>query len=480
MKKKVTLLKVQPKRMNVFSAVAYPGLALPLLGTILKNKGYDVHIYVESLHPLDWERIEASDLIGITINSTEAKECYALAEEIREKKKVPIVMGGYHATYLPEEVLDYCDYAVRGEGEETFAELVDTLLLGDGNGEGVLGISYLREGLVFCNPDRPLLQDIDLIPDQSLVAGYAAYHKRFFQHFFPLGALVASSRGCPHDCVFCSVNGIYRRTVRFRSPEAVVEDIRFQIKLTGRNYIYFVDDNFAVNIDKCKTLLKAIIKANLNIRFSAQVRLEFSQDEEFIRLWKEAGGYMVFIGFESINPQSLVEFKKKQTVKEITDCLERLRDAKINVHGMFVLGGETDTEETVRETARFAIANRIDTVQFLPLTPLPGTQLNQSLASEGRLFLQLNTKTGRYEIDFGVGNSVLFKTRNINPVQLQKELLKAHERFYSYKNIIRSLLGGSSFETFIARCMGHHIVHHARGQIADHISWMRQQGFASD
>jgi len=105
--------------------------------------------------------------------------------------------------------------------------------------------------------------------------------------------------------------------------------------------------------------------------------------------------------------------------------------------------------------------------------------LNKILASEGRLFLSQNPKTGGYEIDFGVGNSVLFRTRNISPVELQKELLKAHEAFYSYKNILRSLWDGGSFETFIIRCMGHYIVRRARGEIADHIAWMQQQGFGA-
>ena len=480
MKRKVTLLKVEPKRANVYSAFAYPGLALPLLGTVLKEKEYDVKIYVERFQKWDRDRILASELIGITVNSAEVSECYSLADEIRSKKKIPIVMGGYHVTFLPEEALDHCDFVVRGEGEECFAELVDILIHGDGDVEKIQGISYSKNGTVINNPDRPLLQNIDLIPDQSLVAGYAEYHRRFFQHFFPLGALVASSRGCPFDCSFCSIIEIYHRTMRFRTPEAVIEDIRRQISLTKRNYIYFVDDNFTGNASRCKSLLEAIIKANLNIRFSAQVRLEFSQDEEFIRLWKEAGGYLVFIGFESVNPQTLLDFKKKQTVEEIIYCIERLRKAKISVHGMFILGGETDTEQTVRETAQFAIDNHVDTVQFLPLTPLPGTQIWKKLSSEGRLFLTVNPDTGKYELDYGVGNSVIFRTKNINPVRLQQELLKAHEMFYSYKNILRALWDGGSFQTFIARCLGRNILKHGRKQIEDHINWLRNRGFSGD
>src|SRR3712207_2338245 len=105
MKKKVTLIKVEPQRTNVYSAFAYPGLALPFLGTVLKNKGYDVAVQVEAVRPLDWDRILASDLVGITVNSAEVNECYAVADAIRARAPMPIVMGGYHVTYMVEEAL---------------------------------------------------------------------------------------------------------------------------------------------------------------------------------------------------------------------------------------------------------------------------------------------------------------------------------------------------------------------------------------
>lgn len=479
-KKRITLLKVEPKRTNVYSAFAYPGLALPVLGTVLKNKGYDVKIYIEAVRGWDWNRIIESDLIALTVNSAEVKECYALADQVRAKTNVPIIMGGYHVTYMVEEALDHCDYVVRGEGEATLAELTDELLGGDGKVSNILGISYRRDGEVIHNPDRPLLDNIDLIPDQGLIEGYAAYHRRWFQHFFPTGALVASSRGCPYNCTFCSIIEIYRRTTRFRSPDAVIEDIRQQTRLTGRNYIFFADDNFTAHTKKCKAFLRRLIDAKLNIRFSAQARLEFSQDEEFIGLMKEAGCYMVFVGFESINPQTLLDFQKKQTVEEIVYCIERLRRAKMHVHGMFVLGGDTDNAETVAATARLAIEKGLDTAQFLPSYPLPGTQLIEHLKREGRLFLTCNPETGKYELDYGVGNFVLMQTKAINPVTLQLEILRAYERFYSPKNIAGSLLRGISFQSFVTRVVGRYMVHQGRGQIQDHVAWMRHHGFTKN
>lgn len=475
--KKITLIKAEPKNTNVYSTFSYPGLALPVLGTVLKQKGYDVRIYVESIQPWDWSRILESDLVGLTVNSAESRESYELACAIRAKTSAPIVMGGYHVTYMAEEALDYCDYVVRGEGEETFAELADELVEGHRRVEGILGISYRHKGQVVHNPDRPLLQDIDLIPDQALIAGYRDYHRRFFQRVFPTGALVASSRGCPYDCTFCSIIEIYKRTTRYRSPEAVIEDIRQQTALTGRPYVFFVDDNFTAHQRKCKDLLRHLIDADLNIRFSAQVRLEFSQDEEFIRLMKEAGCYMVFVGLESINPQTLEDFRKRQTVDEVRHCIERLRREKIHVHGMFVFGGDADDVETCRNTARFAVEQGLGSAQFMPLYPIPGTVQTTALRQAGRLLQARNPVTGREEVAWGAGNFVLFQPYRMKPAELQWEVLQAYESFYSWRNILASLFGGGPLLSAAIKVIGHRLLRQGRQQVLEHMHWLKKNGF---
>jgi radical SAM superfamily enzyme YgiQ (UPF0313 family) len=210
------------------------------------------------------------------------------------------------------------------------------------------------------------------------------------------------------------------------------------------------------------------------------VRLEFSKDEEFIRLMKEAGCYMVFIGLESINPQTLLDFKKKQTVEEIVYCVERLRRARLHVHGMFVLGGDSDNEQTVRETAQFAAEKRLDTAQFLPLYPLPGTQQTAQLEREGRLFLTLNPSTGRYGLDYGVGNFVLYQSKSINPVALQRELLAAYETFYSRRSILAAVARRATVQTIVAKLVGRRLLRSGRCEVGAHIDWLTQHGFTKD
>jgi radical SAM superfamily enzyme YgiQ (UPF0313 family) len=139
----------------------------------------------------------------------------------------------------------------------------------------------------------------------------------------------------------------------------------------------------------------------------------------------------LFIGFESINPRTLEEYNKKQDREDIIFCIRTVRDHGIHIHGMFVLGADTDDVETIRGTADFATGLGIDTIQFLILTPLPGTPLFHDMTQSGRL---LHTDWSKYDVQH-----VVFSPRLMSPDTLQIETLRAMSRFYSWKYILRHL-----------------------------------------
>jgi hypothetical protein len=116
-------------------------------------------------------------------------------------------------------------------------------------------------------------------------------------------------------------------------------------------------------------------------------------------------------------------------------------------------------------------------MQICPLSPLPGTQLMKQLQEERRLFLTMNAETGKYELDYGVGNFVLMQTKNINPVDLQRELVNVYRHFYSVKNILRSLIHSPSLESTVIKIVGRHLVRVGRKQTDEHIRWLRRNGF---
>ena len=467
----ITLIQPIPSRYNIFSHLKNPSLGLPIVGTILNQKGYDVKIYVEGIKGIDWERVFKSDAVGISVNTATYTEGYTIAERIK-KRGIPVIMGGIHVTFFPDEALDYCDYVVIGEGEETIVELLEALESHSGL-EKVRGLAYKSDNRKIHNPARELVKNLDIIPDFSLIEGYVEHHRRLRTRITGESISIMTSRGCPFSCKFCSIIKIFGNSFRFRSIDSVIEDIKRQTTLLHRHHIFFVDDNFASNSKRTKELLRRIIEERLNITFTAQVRVEIARDEELLYLMKRAGCRQLNIGFESIEPRTLEAYNKRQSVEEIINAIEKLDKHRITVHGMFVLGSDFDDVNTICRTADFCLQHQIDTVQFLPLAPLPGTQLTEELKEEDRLLIELGKGMPQNGFGFGVGNYVLFKPKLVEPSVLQEEIYKAYQKFYTFGNIFKALLK-KKMRIAIARNFGRHLVKKAKAEVYEYINWLKQ------
>jgi radical SAM superfamily enzyme YgiQ (UPF0313 family) len=374
--------------------------------------------------------LKEADIIGISSITSTAPRAFQIAKRFRSMG-VPIIMGGPHSTFLPEESLKYADYVVRGEGEETIVELIEHLE-SKSPLHDIKGLSY-KEGNAFIhNPDRPLIQDLDSapIPDLNIV------HNWQKRTIIP----IATSRGCPFGCKFCSVIQMFGRKYRFKSIDRVIEEIN---EVTSRKaHIFFVDDNFAANKERTKTLLKRIIAEDIHIEWSAQVRTDVARDAELIDLMGKTGCFTVFVGFESINPKTLSLYNKHQKVDDIVECIKTFKKASIGIHGMFVLGGDTDDIETIRSTQKFAKRLGINSVQFLMLTPLPGTPVFDDLKQQGRI---IHTDWAKYDAHHAV-----FEPRLMTAFELHTETLKAMANFYSWETIVKNLIRGKLFYSLVS------------------------------
>jgi radical SAM superfamily enzyme YgiQ (UPF0313 family) len=221
---------------------------------------------------------------------------------------------------------------------------------------------------------------------------------------------------------------MFGRNYRFKSPEKVVENIK---QYPGKS-LFFVDDNFSANKVRAKELLKLMIKEKVNNDWSAQVRTDIYKDPELLSLMKKTNCTHLYIGFESINPNSLVECNKKQSLEDITNAIKAIHRKDINIHGMFVFGFDFDTKDTIKETVNFAKKSEIDTVQFMMLTPLPGTDTYYELDKQDRIFYK-NWES--YDAHHAV-----FAPKNMSPYELQVETIKAMNQFYSLSNILKPML----------------------------------------
>jgi len=291
---------------------------------MLKQRGIDVTIYCQDFQEIDYTDVMRADLVGISTTTSTAPEGYRIAQRVKEAG-IPVVMGGSHVSFLPEESLQYADFCVRGEGEYTMLELIDAIESGSGYGS-IAGLSYRIGDEIRHNPPRELVQDLDALPfpDLSLIKG----HEKI--SLTP----IATSRGCPFNCNFCSVIKMFGRGYRQRSVDSVIEELRYLRPDT----VFFYDDNFAGNRDRAKQLLERMLSEGLTPYWTAQVRVDIARDRELLALMKRSNCYILYIGLESVNPATLREFNKRQSVEEIVEAVRIIHEHGIMIHGMFVFG----------------------------------------------------------------------------------------------------------------------------------------------
>jgi len=425
----IRLIEPKAPGINVFDQALLPRLGLPLIGRILRDAGHDVRIYVETLAPVDWADIARADLIGFSATTATAPAAYQMAARVR-KLGIPTVIGGSHVTFLADEALDHCNFVVRGEGQTTILELI-AALQGERSYQDIAGLSYHdSSGHKIHNVPRPHCSQEEFAalpaPDLSLIVG----HERM------TNVPIMTQWGCPFNCDFCGVIRMFGRQVRARKIEDVLADLE---TYRGRGSVFFYDDNFVVSKARTRALLRAMLERGLTPPWSAQMRAEVvykdkhtgELDTELLSLMRDSGCQMVYCGFESVNPAALEAYNKQQDVQTIRDAVRAFHAYGIRVHGMFVLGSDADDITTPRQSVDFALENEIDTVQFLMLTPCPGTPFYDRVVAEGRL---LSREWALYD-----GHHCLIQPAKMTPYELQMGTYKAMAQFYSARHSLRML-----------------------------------------
>ncbi|CEO88600.1 B12-binding domain-containing radical SAM protein [Syntrophaceticus schinkii] len=427
---KITLIEPKAPGKHVYSNVTMPRLGLPILGTLLQKAGHQVRLIMGSSRDIHLSEITGADLICISTTTSTAVEAYHLGDFARDQGK-PVIMGGAHVSFMSEEALDHCDYVCRGEADLTFMPLISCIERGELPSD-IPGVSFRQGEQIVHNPDADWV-DFNSVPfpDLSLFSGLK-------MTTYP----VMTSRGCPYDCTFCSVTKMFGRKFRYRETEALLEELK---QYRGKQ-VFFVDDNFSANTRRTKELLREMIRQDIKPSWwCTQVRTDAARDDELLQLMYDSNCRMVFVGMESVNPETLKSYNKKQDVEDIEYCIQRFHNLGIMVHGMFVFGADEDSLQTIEETLDFALKNRIDTVQFLILTPLPGTKTFFDLEQEGRL---LTRDWNLYD-----AHHVVFQPRQMSPYELQTATIQAFKKFYSIPNILKNLFT-TGFRSVAFRALG--------------------------
>ncbi len=301
------------------------------------------------------------DIVGLTAMTEFSLRAYEIAGEAR-KRKILTVMGGKHATALPEEVAGHVDIVVKGPGELALSEIV--------NGRRDKVIEGRR------------IEDMDLIPpvpwdllDMPLyLRNYKTVHP-FASVFWPskLG-FVMTSRGCPYRCIFC-YNSSENRKLQFMSPGRVIGDIMELKGKYGIGSLCFLDDNLFSNRKNLKELCALMIENRLNLKWMCASSVNYIE-EEYLEMAKEAGCVQISFGFESGSQRILSLLKKNRfTVEDNLRAIRLCKQAGIKIAGSFILGTPTETESEIRETIDFIQRNSLDSINIQHIKPYPGTEL---------------------------------------------------------------------------------------------------------
>ncbi|MBN1274057.1 MAG: B12-binding domain-containing radical SAM protein [Candidatus Aminicenantes bacterium] len=435
--KKIFFIEPKSPNLHIYSQFPLPRLGLYILGNLMEKRGWHADIIYEEQQKIDFNKIKTADLVGISTITSTAPRAYAIADKIR-KMNIPVIMGGPHVTFLTTEALQHADYVIRGEGEEALPAFIDAWEKGE-DFTGIPNLSYLKNGKTIHNPLNPFIHDLDAFPSPDFTK-YLFQSKAGAFRMIP----VQTSRGCPFDCTFCSVTGMFGKKYRFRSTQNIIEELR---RYNDRkNIIFFYDDNFAANKKRAKELLKAMIAENFKFKWTTQVRTDAAKDEELLKLMKKSGCHYLYLGLESVNPRSLEAMKKKQSLDDIIQAVKAIRRHRIHTHGMFVYGFDDDDWATVKKTVRFAKKIKLSSTQFMILTPLPGSKFFKEIVAQGRLLFK---DWSLYD-----AHHVVFQPARLTLSALQKAQIFSHKKFYSLVQIVK--------KTFRFKWLEIGIAHYAR------------------
>jgi len=451
--RRITIIQMNNAYPDLAARLLLPRYGPVLIGTVLRDLGFDVQVFVEHIQTPDWDRIRNSDLLCFSLMSASANRTYQIISRIRrEGIETPIVVGGTHTTYFPEDCLNHADIVVRGgEGDAILPVLVEAMNANASLAD-VPGISYRSQGKVIHNPDWPDRAIFRTAPDYSIVAGFQrhGFWRRLLTLKAPLVS-VQSSRGCDHSCAFCITPRMFGRSVkpgvyvndyrRGAFPE-LFESWRVLSQEWGRHF-YFVDNQLVTTTpsrrEESIAFLRQMIDARLGITYSAEARLEVADDAEMLSLLRDSGCLGLSFGFESVSQRCLDRYGKGQNVADYERLTANVRNAGIRVSGSFILGSDEDTVESIRDDVRFAMGHLYRAYFFVLGDYQAFLGQQGGLISPERVFVD--------NWDHYNGFFVTHYPKNMPPSVLQQELADAWRRFYSPRRLLLDLLSGSVHKT---------------------------------
>jgi anaerobic magnesium-protoporphyrin IX monomethyl ester cyclase len=417
-----------------------------------QNGNVEIEVLDCQAEGLDWEGLEKHiesfrpDVVApsglSTCNAYAALRTADLAKKV--DTAITTVVGGQHFTVLANESLEShsgIDIVVRGEGEQTLAELVKTLEerkpLSD-----VQGISFRHKGKTIHNPDRPLICDLNSLP----VPGYHFVKEHMKKYYFALMAgkdtpfaIVEGSRGCRHDCYYCSQWSFWGRQHRAKSPKRIADELEHVHNEYGSKFFWLTDDNFGLG-KRMDELCDEILKRGISdeVTWFLQARCDdIVQNKDLLPKMRKTGNIWMLVGFDSPDTETLNAFRRrgvnKSTAKEAMDLL---RKNNIFTQGTFIIGTRKDSHESIKALGEYADWLDPDIATFMTLTPFPGTEVCETAKRNGWIE---DTNWNDYDMIHAI-----MPTEHLTREEVQKELYECYRTYFgSWKRRYQGLFSSN-------------------------------------
>lgn len=383
----------------------FVGLAPAIFASIIPDD-IEFEVCLETIENVNF--CTDADLIAISGMGHAILRSIDIAKEFKRRGKT-VVMGGYMASLIPNEIKQYCDSVIIGDGEISFPKMIDDFK------NGTLQEFY----------KEPLVKLTYPLPKYEILT------KKKIGDFLP----VQAGRGCPNSCSFCSVYCLYRNKYLQRDINEVIRDIK-KVKELGYKKFLLLDDNIYSNLDYLKNLCNEIKK--LDMKWMSQCSIKIADNPEVLKLVAESGCVTLSFGLESISQESLNKMNKSwANVSKYSEQIKKITNAGIDVSTEMVVGADGDTLDSIKATAKFIIDNKIVIPRFYILTPIPGTDFFDEIVEQGRL---VNKNIYTYN-----GAEAVHKPQNMSPEELTIAYWKLYKEVFSIKNIFNRTIFRKEF-----------------------------------
>jgi len=362
----------------------------------------EVVLFDDRLEEIDYDL--KADFVAITVEIFTAKRAYEIATEYK-KRNMPVILGGIHASTLPDEAQLYADSVIVGDAENIWLDVFDDFK------NNRLKKRYSAEP----GPPHP-----GRLIRRSIYEG---------KKYFP-ASLMQFARGCPYKCSFCSTGQYFNGSICSRSVDEVIAEIKNQ----PRKLIFFVDENIVGNRKETKVLLKALIP--LKIKWFGQASVDMTDDPELMGLLQKSGCVGLIIGFETISKKGVKEYNKNQnTVETYIEQIKIIRKHNIHIWAAFLLGHDDETAETLQETLDFAISQRFSFAAFNLLMPYPHTPIYKKLQAENRLLFDGKWwLSNKYRF-----NHAAYIPKNMSPEEITERCFYMRKKYNSFPIIMKRM-----------------------------------------